>query len=237
MVQGSAGAGRVAGAPARVERAPRRTRPARAPRRSGRGTARRESACRRLITPSERSRGGRSMIPGSAGSRPSASAGSVSVPTSKASSCRTVSGSGIAPPPSAKTRNGRHLGGRVGEDVEDELADVVVDAAAGRDGGDDRGEVVVGEHHRRRLAGDVGPGAAHRDADVRAAQGGGVVDAVAGHRDHEALGAQRLGDPQLRLGRAAGEDQLAAARAAGASSSSSLIRSRSSPSIDDRARR
>ena len=48
----------------------------------------------------------RCMIPGSAASRPSASAGSVSVPTSNASSCSTVSGSGIAPPPSAKTRNG-----------------------------------------------------------------------------------------------------------------------------------
>ncbi len=46
------------------------------------------------------------MMPGSAGSRPSASAGRVSVPTSKASSCMTVSGSGIAPPLSANTMNG-----------------------------------------------------------------------------------------------------------------------------------
>ena len=58
------------------------------------------------MTLSERLRGGRCMSPGSAGSRPRASAGSVSVPTSNASSCSTVSGSGIAPPPSAKTRNG-----------------------------------------------------------------------------------------------------------------------------------
>ena len=62
------------------------------------------------MTPSERGRGGRSMLPGSIGSRPSASDGSVSLPTSKASSCSTVSGSGIAPPASANTRNGTTSG-------------------------------------------------------------------------------------------------------------------------------
>ena len=53
------------------------------------------------------------------------------------------------------------------------------------------------------------PELAHGHADVGAAQRGGVVDAVAGHRDDVALGAQRVGDPQLGLGRAAREDQLA----------------------------
>ena len=43
---------------------------------------------------------------------------------------------------------------------------------ARHDGGDDRGEVVVGEHHRRGLAGDVRSGQAHRDPDVGAAQRG-----------------------------------------------------------------
>jgi hypothetical protein len=74
--------------------------------------------------------------------------------------------------------------------------------------GGDRREVVVGEHHGGGLAGDVGAGLAHGDADVGAAQRGCVVDAVAGHRDDLAQRAQGVGDPQLRLGRAAGEDDL-----------------------------
>ena len=103
---------------------------------------------------------------------------------------------------------GHDLRRRVGEDVEDELADVVVDAPALLDGVDDRREVVVGEHHRGRLAGDVGAGEAHRDADVGGPQRRGVVDAVAGHRDHVPERAQRVGDPQLRLGRRPREDQV-----------------------------
>ena len=59
----------------------------------------------RLITPSSRGRGGLRMIPGWAGSRPSASEGSVSVSTSKQSSSSTGKGSGILPPERAKTRN------------------------------------------------------------------------------------------------------------------------------------
>ena len=38
--------------------------------------------------------------------------------------------------------------------------------AALLDGGDDGGEVVVEQHQVGGLAGDVGAGAAHRDADV-----------------------------------------------------------------------
>ena len=64
-----------------------------------------------------------------------------------------------------------------------------------------RREVVVGEDHRRRLAGDVGAGAAHGDADVGAPQRRRVVDAVAGHRHDVTLGVQRVGDPQLGLRR------------------------------------
>ena len=102
------------------------------------------------------------------------------------------------------------LGGGVGEDVEDELADVRVDAAALLDGADDAREVVVGEDHRGALARDVGARAAHGDADVGPPQRRRVVDAVAGHRHHVALGAQGVGDPQLRLRRGAGEDELLA---------------------------
>jgi hypothetical protein len=83
----------------------------------------------------------------------------------------------------------------MGEDVEDELADVVEDAPPGLDRGDDRGEVVVGEHHRRRLAGDVCACEPHRDADVGAAERRRVVDAVSRHRDDVALCAQGVGDP------------------------------------------
>ena len=63
----------------------------------------------------------------------------------------------------------QHLGHGVGEDVADELADVVVDPPASRDSRDDRGEVVIGEHHRGGLAGHVGPGASHGHANVGAA--------------------------------------------------------------------
>jgi hypothetical protein len=52
----------------------------------------------------------------------------------------------------------RHdLGHGMGEDVEDELAHVVIDPAARLDGSDDRGEVVVGEDHHGGFAGDVRP--------------------------------------------------------------------------------
>ncbi len=104
----------------------------------------------------------------------------------------------------------QHLGRGVGEDVEDELADVRVDPAPLLDGSHDAREVVVGEDHRGALAGHVGAGAAHRDADVRAPERRGVVDAVTGHGDDVALGPQGVGDPQLGLGRGAREDQLLA---------------------------
>ena len=54
------------------------------------------------------------------------------------------------------------------------------------------------------------PGDAHRDPDVGPAERRRVVDAVAGHRDDVTLGPERVRDPQLRLGRGAGEDQLPA---------------------------
>ena len=63
----------------------------------------------------------------------------------------------------------RHdLGRRVHEDVEDELADVVVDSASFAHCGDDAREVVVGEDHRCRVAGDIGARTPHRDADIGA---------------------------------------------------------------------
>src|SRR5436305_13719230 len=63
-----------------------------------------------LVTPCLRGRGERSIRPVSAGSRDSARAGRVSVPRSIARICITVSGSGTAPPASAKTRKGTTSG-------------------------------------------------------------------------------------------------------------------------------
>ena len=77
----------------------------------------------------------------------------------------------------------------VSEDVDDELADVVEDAPPGTDRRDDRREVVVGEHHRRRFACDLRSGrpiATPMSARLRA---GASFDAVPGHRDDVALGA------------------------------------------------
>ena len=54
------------------------------------------------------------------------------------------------------------------------------------------------------------PERAHRDADVRAAQRGGVVDPVTGHRDDLAGRAQGIGDAQLGFGGTAGEDYFRA---------------------------
>ena len=93
-----------------------------------------------------------------------------------------------------------HLGCRVSEDVDDELADVVEHLTSRLDRDDDRREVVVRQHHRRRLPRDVRSGEPHCDADVGAPQGRGVVDTVTRHRDHLPFGAQRVGDAQLRLG-------------------------------------
>ena len=62
------------------------------------------------MTFSARLRGGRSIRPGSAGSRPSARPGTVSVPRSIARICSTVSGSGITPPARANTTNGTTSG-------------------------------------------------------------------------------------------------------------------------------
>ncbi len=80
------------------------------------------------------------------------------------------------------------------------------DAAALAYGADDRGEVVVGEDHVRRLLGDVGARDAHRDADVGRLERGRVVDAVAGHRDDAPVRVERVDDPQLVLRRDAGID-------------------------------
>ena len=64
------------------------------------------------------------------------------------------------------------------DEVADELFHVVVDGASFLDGGDDRREVVVGEHHLRGGLGDR-RARAHRDADLGLLQRRRVVDTVA----------------------------------------------------------
>ena len=68
------------------------------------------------------------------------------------------------------------------------------------DRGDDRGEVVVGEHHVGGLFRHVRPGDAHGDADVGLLQRRRVVHAVAGHRHDRARAPQRVDDAQLVFG-------------------------------------
>ncbi|MCW8098951.1 hypothetical protein OOZ58_20605 [Streptomyces tauricus] len=103
------------------------------------------------------------------------------------------------PPGECEDEEGDDLGHRVGEDVEHELADVVEDASPRVDRGDDGGEVVVGEHHGGCLTRHVCSRSAHGDTDVGVAQGGSVVDAVSGHRDHLAPRAQGFADAQFGL--------------------------------------
>src|SRR5690606_10754929 len=113
--------------------------------------------------------------------------------------------------------HGEHLGDVAREQVVDEARDVGVDDAALLDRPDDGAEVVIAQDHGRRLLGHGRAPDAHGDADVGAALRRGVVDTVAGHRHDLALALQRLYDPQLVLGRNAGENRRIARHLAPAS--------------------
>ncbi len=138
-----------------------------------------------------------------------------------------MSGSGIAAAAEREHEERRYLGRGVGEDVEDELADVVVDAPPAFDRRDDRGEVVVGEDHGRRLAGDIGarcpiatPMSARRRAGASLTPSPVIATTCPSSRSD-------VGDAELGLGRAAGEDQLVARRAGASRARSSVIGSSS----------
>jgi hypothetical protein len=64
---------------------------------------------------------------------------------------------------------------------------------------------VVHEYEVRGLPSHLGAVTSHRNADVRAAQGGCVVDSVARHRHDLAAFLPGLDDPQLLLRPGAGE--------------------------------
>ena len=82
--------------------------------------------------------------------------------------------------------------------------------ATALDGVDDRRVRVVDEHEVGRLAGEIGSASAHRDPDVRRGEGRRVVDAVACDGDSLSSVLEDPHEPQLVLGRGAGDHGLAA---------------------------
>ena len=80
-----------------------------------------------VITPSARGRGGRSIRPGSAGSRPSASAGRISVPEVDREDLHDRQRERDRAAAQREDEERDDLRRGVGEDVDDELADVVED--------------------------------------------------------------------------------------------------------------
>src|SRR3546814_16130267 len=74
---------------------------------------------------------------------------------------------------------------RRSSDLRDDLADIVVNRPAFLHSCDDRGKVVVEEHHVGGLAGRLGSLYSHRSANVSLLERRRVVDAVAGHRRSE----------------------------------------------------
>ena len=102
---------------------------------------------------------------------------------------------------SQTNKQGDHEADVGGEDVEDELLDVVEDAAALFDGVEDGGEVIVREHDVRRVLRHV-RARAHGNTDVRALEARAVVHPVSRHRHVPAPPVQRLDHPHLGAGRA-----------------------------------
>lgn len=95
----------------------------------------------------------------------------------------------------------------LGEQVRDELLDVVEHAAALFDGVQDAGEVVVGEDDVAGVLCHVAAVLAHGDADVGALQRGRVVDAVARHGREAVAAVQRFDHADFCRGGAARDDE------------------------------
>ena len=107
-----------------------------------------------------------------------------------------------------RRKDAEHLAHVRAEQELDGLAYVVVDAAALTYGGDDRREVVVGEHHVRDVFRHVRAGDAHADADVGGLDGRRVVHAVARHGRDGAAAAPRVHNAHLVLRLDAGIDAV-----------------------------
>ncbi len=97
-----------------------------------------------------------------------------------------------------------HIGG---DEIFDELTDVVVDGAAFFDCSHDGGEVVVHQHHGSSFFGHIGAGDTHSHADICLLKCRSIVDAVAGHGHNMASILQCLNDLELLLRRDAGVDR------------------------------
>ena len=90
--------------------------------------------------------------------------------------------------------------GVVDEGEEKILADVAHGGLAQLAGAEDSGEVSFDEGDAAAFHGDVGAGA-HGDADVGLREGGGVVDAVAGHGDDSSLLLEFADDFEFTFGK------------------------------------
>ena len=159
----------------------------------------------RPITGSSVRRGGFFMMSLSTGSMPRASAGRPSV--TRLTHRIWIGKQRHGPAEQGSEEHRQDLAGVAGQEVMDELLDVVVDAPAFLDGGDDRGEVVVRDDHVRDFLGHVRPGDAHGHADIGFLDRRGVVDAVAGHGHDVSPRLPGPDDPQLVLGRNPGVDR------------------------------
>ncbi len=96
-------------------------------------------------------------------------------------------------------RDHERLGDVGRQEKEDRLLDVVVHGATFLHCRADRGKVVVGEDHSRRLLGHFGAFDAHRDADVRLLERRRIVHAISGHRHGLPIRLDGLHQPQLVL--------------------------------------
>ena len=97
------------------------------------------------------------------------------------------------------------LCGVAGQQIAQELPDVVIDHPPFLDRSHYGGEIVVQEDHLGRLLGHVRAGDPHGHPDVGAAQGGSVVDPVPGHGHHVSAPLQSGDDRELVLRGHAGE--------------------------------
>ena len=112
---------------------------------------------------------------------------------------------GAGRPMKVALADGEHGADVCGKLEAHELDDVLEDGPAFAHRPHDGGEVVVGEHHRRRLPGHFRAGNAHGHADVGGLERGRVVNPVAGHGHDMTAFLQRRHDLDLVLGRHAGE--------------------------------
>ena len=97
-------------------------------------------------------------------------------------------------------QNGEDTRHVAGQQELDGPADVGIDVSAVLHRLNDGGKVVVGEDHAGGVLGHLGAGDAHGHADVGLLQGGGIVDAVAGHGNQGATVLPGPDDADLMLG-------------------------------------